>query len=339
MPERSDLQAFADALHLPPEEIAAALAVQRRALPWYAEAVAAIGGWVAALMLTAAIAAMAGMAGNAAGLGFVGALLTGGGLFGMRRSAGPFGHQFSLALILAGQCLVVAAVGVGSESVPATAVAAVLLAVVLVPLVPDRIHQFLTVAAAVVMVLAALLIEQVSLAVPIVALVSVPAGVALLLHPTRPLDSRPTAFVLLLAAPLCDGVATLLADWGLAVATGWGGRLAYLIGLAWPLLLLWPRAERRGRLLILGVAAAAVAAALLLPAGLAAGLLFMVLAYAIGSRLLAGLGVALEIFFMVRFYYDLRLDLLAKSMMLAAIGAVLFGLWLAWRRLAAEARP
>lgn len=339
MPERESIEAFAETLGLSGEAVVAALTAQRRALPWYAEAVAAVGGWVAALMLTAAVAAIAGLAGNAPGLGIVGAIITGGGLLGMRRFVGPFGHQFSLALILAGQCLVIAAVGVGTESVSPTAVATVLLAAALVPLVPDRIHQFLTVAAAVVMVLAALLIEKVAYASQIVALVSVPAGVALLLYPTRPLDSRPTAFVLLLAAPLCDAVGSYLSEVGIMIATGWGGRLAYLVGLAWPLLLLWPQAERPGRMLLLGVAAAALAAALLLPAGLAAGLLFMVLAYAIGSRLLAGLGVALEIFFMVRFYYDLRLDLLAKSMMLAAIGAVLFGLWLAWRRLAAEARP
>lgn len=340
MSERPTLDDFARCLHLPLDEVAAALAEQRRALPWYAEAVAAVGGWLAALTLTVAVAGLfGGMSESEGVVGLVGALIAAGGVVGHRRFSGAFGHQFALALILAGQTLIVGAVGMATDSLPAAAVATVVLALVLVPLVPDRVHQFLTVGAAVVLPLTALLVEQVPYASQIVALLTVPAGVALLLYPTRPLDSRPAAFVFLLAAPLCDGAAGLAGEVGLTLETGWGGRLAYLIGLAWPLALLWPQAGRPGRLLLLGVAAAAVTA-VLLPAGLAAGLLFLVLAYAVGSRLLAGLGVALEIVFMVRFYYDLRLDLLAKSLLLAAVGGVLLGLWLAWRRLAApEARP
>ena len=54
MTERLTLEDFAQRLHLPADEVHAALAEQRRALPWFAEAVAALGGWLAALTLTAA---------------------------------------------------------------------------------------------------------------------------------------------------------------------------------------------------------------------------------------------------------------------------------------------
>lgn len=340
MTEHLTLEDFTDRLHLPPDEVQAALAEQRRALPWYAEAVAALGGWLAALTLTGACSTLiAGASRSEVALSILGLLGTVVGAAGHRRFTGAFGHQFALALMLAGQTLMVIAVGISTESVSAAATMTVVLAVVLVPLVPDRMHQFLTVAAAVVLPVTALLVNDIAYATQVTALITVPAGLVLLLAPTRPLDTRPAAFVLLLAAPLCDAAGGFAAELGVPLSTGWGGRLAYLIGLGWPLALLWPQAERPGRMLMLGVAAAAVTAVLLLPAGLMAGLMFMVLAYAIGSRLLAGLGVAMEVFFMVRYYYDLRLDLLAKSIMLAVIGGVLLALWLAWRRLQVEARP
>lgn len=340
MTERLTLEDFAHRLHLPPDEVRAALAEQSRALPWFAEAVAAVGGWLAALTLTAAFSSLiAGASRNEAALGILGLLVTVAGAAGHRRFTGAFGHQFALALMLAGQTLMVLAVGIGTESVSAAAAMTVGLAVVLVPLVPDRMHQFLTVTAAVALPVIAMLVDNVPYATQIIALITVPAGAALLLVPTRPLDTRPAAVVLLLAAPLCDAAGGFAAEIGVPLATGWGGRLAYLIGLGWPLALLWPQVEKPGRMLILGVGAAAVTAVLLLPAGLVAGLVFLVLAYTIGSRLLAGLGVALEIFFMTHYYYDLRLDLMAKSLMLAAIGGVLLVLWLAWRRLIAEPRP
>ncbi len=340
MTERLTLEDFAQRLHLPADEVHAALAEQRRALPWFAEAVAAVGGWLAALTLTAAFSTLiAGAAKNEVALGILGLVILVAGMAGHRRFTGAFGHQFALALMLAGQTLMVVAVGVGSESLRITAMVTVVLAVVLVPLVPDRMHQFLTVGAAVVLPLIALLEAKAPYATQGLALICVPGGVALLLYPTRPLDTRPAAFVLLLAAPLCDAIGGFAADIGISLATGWGGRLAYLIGLGWPLALLWPQLEKPGRMLMLGIGAAAVTAVLLLPAGLVAGLLFLVLAYTIGSRLLAGLGVALEVFFMTHYYYDLRLDLMAKSLMLAAIGGVLLALWLAWRRLITEPQP
>lgn len=332
---------FAARLSLPAEDVAAALAAQRSSLPWYAEAIAAIGGWLAALILTIAVAALVGgVTESELLLGVLGAGLTAAAAFAHRKATGAFGHQFTLALMLAGQSLMVGSVAVSTESVTAAAIAAVVLALVLVPLVPDRMHQFVTVAAAALMSLAALMMDGGTGGAQIFALLTVPAGVALLLYPTRPLDSRPAAFVLLLAGPVCDVLASFAADTGLFLWTGWGGRLAYLIGLGWPLALLWRQAGRHGRLLAAGVAAVGLTAALLLPAGLVAGLMFMVLAFAIGSRLLAGLGVAVEIVVMTRFYYDLQFDLLAKSVLLAVVGGVLLALWLAWRRLtAAEARP
>ncbi len=53
--------------------------------------------------------------------------------------------------------------------------------------------------------------------------------------------------------------------------------------------------------------------------------------------MLAALGIAAHIWFLSRFYYDLQLDLLEKSGMLVAAGAVLLALWWAWSRGAREA--
>ena len=72
-------------------------------------------------------------------------------------------------------------------------------------------------------------------------------------------------------------------------------------------------------------------------AGLLASLLLLALAYLLGSRMLAALGIAAHIWFLSRFYHDLQLDLLEKSGMLVAAGAVLLALWWAWRRGAPEA--
>jgi len=65
----------------------------------------------------------------------------------------------------------------------------------------------------------------------------------------------------------------------------------------------------------------------LLPPGGSAALLIMTYAYVVGSTPFATLGVVLQAQFMIRYYYNLEMTLLNKSILLMAVGAILLVAW------------
>jgi uncharacterized membrane protein len=62
-----------------------------------------------------------------------------------------------------------------------------------------------------------------------------------------------------------------------------------------------------------------------LPPGGSAALVLMMLAFVLGLRGLGVIGVLFQIYFISRFYYDLQITLLEKSLILMAVGLLVLG--------------
>ena len=144
----------------------------------------------------------------------------------------------------------------------------------------------------------------------------------LLLYPPR-LDLRPTGFALLVIPQLIQTIG-LEAGMGIEWFQGWFARLAFLAVFGCLVFLHWQRTgdARRGTLGLAGALIAA-SAAILMPSGASAALVLLALAYTIGSRPLAIIGAVGEVYFIWSFYRSLQDTLLAKSIILMAVGAVL----------------
>ena len=68
--------------------------------------------------------------------------------------------------------------------------------------------------------------------------------------------------------------------------------------------------------------------------------MIMMLAFVLGSRPLALLGTLLQIYFLSRYYYDLDVSLLDKSLILMAVGGLVLALWGVFIRASAkQAQP
>jgi len=123
-------------------------------------------------------------------------------------------------------------------------------------------------------------------------------------------------------------LAMLLQEKPMLGASPWIGEAivaAALLASVWVLLRRGGWGPGEGRTLLALAATAVVGAASFKAPGIAAGLMIVVLGFGNGNRVLAGLGIAALLFHVSSYYYLLDATLLAKSMVLAATGAVLLG--------------
>ncbi|WP_162915173.1 DUF4401 domain-containing protein [Desertibaculum subflavum] len=311
------------AFGIDPEAAHRALAAKTDAAPWYAEALLGAGGWFSAIAIIVFVLAFCGLV-----LGIdepgIGAAVAGlalfafGGAWRRRQVEGLFVRHFAIAIAAAGAALVAAGIGVETESLWAAAAVAAAIAAAGTVAIRDPLLQFLLVALALVLAILGLELDAGRGAIDVIALAA-PVGLWLYLHPPA-LNVRPAATLLLLALPLA---ATVLEPPALSWTTerGWFARAVLLLCFA-ALIVLRPRAGAApvsATTIVAAVLAALVA--LLLPAGAAGALLLMMLAYTLGHRPFAAIGAALAVWFIWQFYYELDLDLLAKSILLAAVGA------------------
>ena len=326
---------------------AALAASGRGGLPWYLLVVMAIGAWLAMITIVGLAAKL--VIAFAVDDDAIPLLLAGFGVataaasVAIRRGGeGSFAHQFALATALAGQAMVAGGLGAEWESLWLAAGAAALVAAALLAFFRDPAHQFLAAAMALVLAGLALVLDEVPQATGILAAVALPPALLLLTRPPAAPDLRGLAHALLLVplaalsipADLWLGDGSIRAGW---ISADWLARAAHAAGLVAVLALLWRGAAPERRPLVAAAGAAAILLGAVTAAGLLASLLLLALAYLLGSRMLAALGIAAHIWFLSRFYHDLQLDLLEKSGMLVAAGAVLLALWWAWRRGAPEA--
>lgn len=336
---------------LEPEAVRAAVGVSSGdTQPWYLRVAIGIGAWVTAAAMILAVGTMLGQAFPsdslpvaAAAFGAVIAVLAG----ALHRGQyGPFVVQCAIAAALAGQALVVGGLAAEAESLTLAVVVAGGSTAALAVLLRDNELQFLSSTLTVGLVFAALLEHGTPQAGGVLLAVTLPPAIALLLRPPAALDLRGLAWALLLvplAALTMPGAGVLYGDprngapvygW---LYSDWLARAGYALALVAALALLARGAAGRRRSAVAVGGTVALLVGAVTAAGVLGSLLLLTLAYLLGSRLLATVGVLAHVGFVGRFYYDLELDLLAKSGMLVAAGLLLLALWWLWSRRPAEA--
>ena len=317
------------------DEAAAAAALDaaghRDAAPWYVRALLAFGAWIAAIamigffgfLIELVLSASDGFETAMAILGLV-SFASGLALLA-DPSGGDFRQAFATALAAAGAAMAAIGIGLSFESIWVSAVAATILAAIVVARGTGAMLQILVSGLAVASIAVALLAEDVPYYLDVAAVFPV-AGVVLWTRPPR-VDVRPTAFVLMLAGPALS----VFARYGSWTGVPPGGLVlkgASIALFAWLLSILWRRTDKPGERTPLAVfAVAATAVSVILPPGGAGALVILTLAYVLGSRPLALFGALLQAWFFWQFYYDLAVDLLAKSLLLTAVGVVLLACW------------
>lgn len=309
----------------------AELPPERPRLPWYAEALPAVGAWIAAMALIGAAisllklilidpdrwsALQLSLIGLAAALGL--------------RAAGdaPFTRQLALALGLAGLAGAGASfLDMGDDEFIVAAPITLALTLLTAPLMRDAVYGFMGGVASCGLLLG-LIAEDFGMGLAAAApfaLLTLPVALALLLRPWRVGHLRPVGYAFALAAPVLLALHSQLNE-ALGVPDP-GARAVYLIGGLFLLaMLVRPLPPgRRAPWLLAG--AAVVAAAVLVSAGLAAALGLLLLAALLGNRGLAAVALLLHGVALVRLYYQLETTLMTKSALLAAAGLVLLAVW------------
>src|SRR5687767_13011934 len=112
-------------------------------MPWHVRAAVAVGAWVATAFLFGAVFVIAELEEPVA-RAVVGGLLVAAAVAVRRRARAEFLRQAAVAGCLAGQALIIAGVGQKPDSALGASVTCVLLSVVLLWLMPDRVHRFLS---------------------------------------------------------------------------------------------------------------------------------------------------------------------------------------------------
>lgn len=323
---------------------AAALAARapggESAAPWYLRAATAFGAWgtAAAMILAAGIvlAEIIADAGLPRAAIVCGVVLVAAAAAGHRRSTRPFASELAVATALAGQGLVAGGLAGEFESVSVAAAAGCVLAAATTAAIRDLEHQFLSCALAVGLTMAALVVNEQPQSAGILAAVTLPAAIGLLVRPPAKADLRGLAWALLLvplAAQALPDLDTPNPDGPDLEAIGGDllARIAYAAALAGAVALLW-RHSASGRRRIVAAGLVAVLLGAVAAPGILGSMLLLTLAYLLGSRVLAVLGVVAHVGFVSQFYYDLDLTLLEKSGMLTAAGLLLLALWWTWMR-------
>jgi hypothetical protein len=315
--------------------------------PWFVRVLAGFGAWLAALFFMGFVSWIAVETGGALFLGAV--FLVGSGAL-RRYKPDDFSRQFSLALCLAGQLLVIYALSKGANSIARPAMVALVLQIPLIAFYPDRTLRFLaTVFAA--LAAATLVLEH-----------RVPQGVAVLevslagfaawawlreaAQGARETLLRPVAYgaaasLFLLLLP------SSFSPWLMhsTVAALFTHSPVAPVGLA--LVLAWVAAQmmrEQGRAPASAPALAIFAGIALftLPAlrapGLLAALIVLAVGFRRGNRLLEGMSVLFLVWFLSAYYYHLSISLLDKSFALVASGAILLALRYMLLRLLAGGR-
>jgi len=306
--------------------------------PWYIKALVGIAAWIAAFFLGAFLG-VAGLIDSTESMLIFGSVLIVIAVVLKRLTRySIFWGQLAFAVVLAGQGLLIAGVGLRDFDVTTIALFVVLLEVVIFALYPDALHRMLSVLA-ITAAIAVLLYEQ---AMPelihgLIFLLAVGA-VAVWQQEFRLLTSRWFP----VRAPLGYGLALSL--FGLCLLTlvmEYGATLWWLsaAGLALVLLYLAYRLLyelERPLLSPVGLWALVAVALLLIPAyqtpGILAAVIVLLLGFWRNNVLLMGLATLFLLFFLSAYYYNLEITLLNKSYILMGTGVVLLALRFAFHQ-------
>jgi hypothetical protein len=312
----------------------------RAETPWYLRLLVGMGAWIGSWFLLAfAFGFLALILSGAVEQAAVvmGAALVMAGVGLRRAGSGELVRQLSLVGSFTGQMMVIGGVGATSESVPASALTALVLCAILVVVFHDKVHRFASTVIATVAL--ALLFWEVRLPfrsdILAIVLAAVPLVIWRFADPAwrqelaEMLD--PIAYgaiVSLLVGLLVDAAIPLaggLVDWrgpGLATVAAVTGALLWLtkdvfaehgVGTGGP------------DVVLAGVALAVFAWLTRSTPALIATLLLIVLGFDRRRPLLMGLATAFFLGFGALYYYNLDMTLLAKSGVLVGSGLVCLG--------------
>ncbi len=304
-------------------EIATELGRRDAPSPWFVQALAGFGAWVAALFLLIFMF-MADLVDFKAGSMIpVGLVLLVGATLLRRKWTNAFAGQFSLAFVVAGMTLAVAGAAEGFDEAGLGAMA-VALAVFAQLVSKDPVHRFISLPVAAGCVAGAVLQDS-----PhdwIHAIFAAEAALAgwLLLREPRPGQG---ALVFGTAVALLGTISLVSITEFDIEAHRWPAHLLFgasLVGVvAWAL----KRQGVAGAELRLTALAGAAAFGVLASPGLSAAAALAVVGLSRRDRGLVALGVAAFPLFLAAHYYDLAVPLRTKSYLLAGSGAALLGAW------------
>lgn len=303
--------------------------------PWYIQVIAGIGAWFSALFLIAAVTSLffTSLSQESVGPSFalIGGILLFIGLRAPRKAA--FTRQFRTALLLGGHALVVAGVAIWGESL----FAALLMTLLLLPLSHRFAHDFAYAFLAVVLVGVLWLLfwieQEWSYLFDGFTLITFPLGALLLLRPIRQWELRPAGYALLLMSPallaLFPSAGVNLGFYHAATPyAGWPTHLLFaLIAIAGCRHLFLDRLPK----LWLAIGGALATVTLILPLNLGAALTLLLIAPILVNRVLTAFGVLLFVVGVMRFYLDLEITLLVKSLLLFIAGSITLLLAVSWR--------
>jgi Domain of unknown function (DUF4401) len=319
------------------------------AVPWYLRALAGVAAWIAAVCVLSSVGLLFVRAFDHAWSSIVvGVVLcVAGGMVLTRVKAQPFVAQFALAIVIAGEVAI--GIGVMRAATPHYALGWALVAVVEIGMlfaIADRTHRALSaLAVACAGYFALERVGLIPLMPPIVAIAFVGCALAAerdarshaLLHPA----AAGVAVGLLAFAPFAT-IAGEAARWRhlvVADVPAWLPEASMALIFVAVVAILLRRigvADMRMRTVALGGAVGVAALGFPVP-GLLAALVVMFVAFATGRPALTGLGIVCAVSMLGYYYYSLVATLLAKSVSLIAVGAVLLATGAALRHLARAA--
>lgn len=312
-------------------------------IPWYLRTLVGIGAWAATGFLLAFLLLIAGLRDEVARM-VAGALIAAAAVWVRRTTRAEFLKQAAVAASLAGVGLFMVGIGRISNSAAAIGAAGVLLAVVLVFLMPDRVHRFLM-AIFGAMSLTFVMDVEVWHGLEIGTLVIVAAtayvwrvGVRNRSEATAEM-LEPVGYGLVVAlfgAMLFDSASLLVAQLTREIAREHAraalGPLT-TIGITLALIaLIWSIDEEHGTSHTSGASFAAITGAAALGAGslyspgIVAGAAGLMLAFDRRNPVLLGMAVVFLLVFGSVYYYNLDLTLLEKSGVLAGSGLLLLAI-------------
>ncbi len=313
-----------------------------RRMPWYLQALIAIGAWfAAAFFLGFLFALLADTLLKSSISRLVFGVLMIGGVTALRQMVkSVFLHQISLAGSVAGHVLLFSAADGLTHELFAIMVTAVLLAAILYPFYDDPLHRFLSCGTALGLSTVWLYLK---LAHPFTFKSAVDAllqpaqwlyhgsvlahGLALWFALARPGAGRvwrPLGYAA--AVSLLLLLLMRLLPWDAAIFT-MHYPVAAIVGTALIGLCFWARGELRRDPVMLAVLAGVVLLSVVANPAIVAALALLVLGYGLQDRALLTLGGLYLPFVLTLYYYNLNLDLMRKSLLLMGSGAVLLALY------------
>jgi hypothetical protein len=299
--------------------------------PWFVHGLLAAGAWIAAVCFIVCLGVADLIDDEPVSLfGWGAAFLTGATVL-RNFTRHVFPAQLALAISMAGHGFVLFGAGTLADHVAGVAVAAVLLCIVLYPLYRDGLHRFLSSLLASGCVTAWIMIDGVAEVIHVAILAKILAvGLAFMYRTDLPW-LRPLGYAMALSIPANLFLVVLPED---AVAVHWWpANVVLAVSLIW--LYQWAAGgwERmRDEPLVVAIVATICLAAITTP-GVLAAIGLLVLGYARRDPYLLAMGTAFFPAFIVVFYYEMETDLLMKSWILMASGAVLLAArWYLGRR-------